>query len=228
MKWFRHFLDIIYPRSCEACNKSLLGGENLVCVDCVIDLPRTNSHIEKSEKLSNRFWGKVPVSNTITFMRFSKKGKAQKLLHELKYRNKPELGVFLGKLYGVDLKAVSFESKIDLIIGVPLHPTKQLQRGYNQADCIAEGLSLVLDVPFDTKAVRRVLYTDSQTKKSRIERYQNVENIFEVVNPTTVKDKRIAVVDDVLTTGSTIESMTITLLEAGAKDISIVTIAAVF
>ena len=118
--------------------------------------------------------------------------------------------------------------KIDLIIGVPLHPTKQLQRGYNQADCIAEGLSMVLGVPFETDAVRRVLYTDSQTKKNRIERYQNVENIFEVTGMEKIKDKRIAIVDDVLTTGSTIESMAVALLEAGAKNISIVTIAAAF
>ncbi len=228
MKWFRHFLDIIYPRSCEACGKSLMGGENLICIDCMIDLPRTNSHIERLDKVSNRFWGKVPVSDTITFMRFSKKGKVQKLLHELKYRNKPEVGTFLGKLYGTDLKAVGFEKKIDLIIGVPLHPTKQLQRGYNQADCIAEGLSLVLEVPFETEAIRRVLYTDSQTKKNRIERYQNVENIFEVINAEKVAGKRIAIVDDVLTTGSTIESMAVVLLEAGAKNISIVTIAAAF
>ncbi len=228
MKWFRHFLDIIYPRSCEACGESLLGGENLICIDCMIDLPRTNSHIERLDSVSNRFWGKVPVSDTITFMRFSKKGKVQKLLHELKYRNKPEVGTFLGKLYGVDLKAVGFEKKIDLIIGVPLHPTKQLQRGYNQADCIAEGLSLVLEIPFETDAVKRVLYTDSQTKKNRMERYQNVENIFEVTDTEKIKDKRIAIVDDVLTTGSTIESMAVVLLEAGAKNISIVTIAAAF
>ena len=228
MKWFRHFLDIIYPRSCEACGNALLGGENLICIDCMIDLPRTNSHIERLDQVSNRFWGKVPVSDTITFMRFSKKGKVQKLLHELKYRNKPEVGTFLGKLYGTDLKAVGFEKKIDLIIGVPLHPTKQLQRGYNQADCIAEGLSMVLGVPFETDAVRRVLYTDSQTKKNRIERYQNVENIFEVTGMEKIKDKRIAIVDDVLTTGSTIESMAVALLEAGAKNISIVTIAAAF
>lgn len=228
MNWFKHLLDIIYPRSCEACGESLLSGENLICVKCIINLPRTNSHKENIESISNRFWGKIPVANTITYLRFSKKSKVQKLLHSLKYRNKAEVGVLLGKLYGTDLKAVEFEKKIDLLIGVPLHPTKLLQRGYNQADCIAEGLSVALDIPFETNAVKRSIYTDSQTKKSRFERFQNVENIFEVIDAEKIKDKRIAIVDDILTTGSTIESLAAILLNEGCKEVSIVTIAAAY
>ncbi|MER0440790.1 ComF family protein [Emticicia sp. W12TSBA100-4] len=228
MKWFKHFLDIIYPRTCEACGEALLGGENLICTNCMIDLPRTNSHIQRLDKVSNRFWGKIPVTDTITFMKFSKKGKVQKLLHELKYRNKPEVGKYLGKIYGVDLKAVDFDKKIDLIIGVPLHPTKLVQRGYNQADCIAEGLSEALNVPYDTNAVKRLTHTPTQTKKSRIERFQNVDNIFEVVDNEKVRNKRIAIVDDVLTTGSTIESLGITLLNAEVKEVCVITIAAAF
>ncbi len=226
MNWFKHLLDIIYPRSCEACGQSLLGGENLICIKCLIDLPRTNSHLEQVESISKKFWGKIPVSNVITYLKFAKKSKVQKLIHELKYRNKPEVGIFLGKLYGTDLKAVGFEQKIDLIIGVPLHPTKLLQRGYNQADSIAEGISISLDVPFDTKAVKRVIYTNTQTKKTRIERFQNVENIFEVINEEIIKGKRIAIVDDVLTTGSTLESLAATLLTEGCQNISVITIAA--
>ena len=228
MKWFKHFLDIIYPRTCEACGEALLSGENLICMNCMIDLPRTNSHIERLDNVSNRFWGKIPVTDTITFMRFSKKGKVQKLLHELKYRNKPEVGKYLGKIYGIDLKAVEFDKKIDLIIGVPLHPTKLMQRGYNQADCIAEGLSEALNIPYEINAVRRLTYTSTQTKKSRIERFQNVENIFEVVDSEKIRGKRIAIVDDVLTTGSTIESFGTTLLHAEAKAISVITIAAAY
>jgi ComF family protein len=228
MKWFKHLLDIIYPRSCEACNEALLGGENLICSNCLIDLPRTNSHLESIERLSNRFWGKIPVSNNITFLKYSKKGKVQKLLHELKYRNKPEIGKYLGKIYGLDLQQVDFDKKIDFLVGVPLHPTKLLQRGYNQADCIAEGLSEVLNVPFETMSVKRREYTETQTKKSRYERFLNVENIFEVTDIDKIKDKRIAIVDDVLTTGSTIESLGATLLNEGAKEIYVITIAAAF
>jgi ComF family protein len=191
-------------------------------------LPRTNSHLESIERLSNRFWGKIPVSNNITFLKYSKKGKVQKLLHELKYRNKPEIGKYLGKIYGLDLQQVDFDKKIDFLVGVPLHPTKLLQRGYNQADCIAEGLSEVLNVPFETMSVKRREYTETQTKKSRYERFLNVENIFEVTDIDKIKDKRIAIVDDVLTTGSTIESLGATLLNEGAKEIYVITIAAAF
>ena len=108
---------------------------------------------------------------------------------------------------------------------MPLHPTKLTQRGYNQADCIAEGLSLALEVPFETAAVRRITHTSSQTKKTRFERFQNVENIFEVIDVEKIKDKRIAIVDDVLTTGSTIESLAATLLNEQCKDIWVITIA---
>ncbi|AFK03075.1 phosphoribosyltransferase [Emticicia oligotrophica DSM 17448] len=226
MKWFKHFLDIIYPRSCEACGEALLGGENLICTNCMVELPRTNSHILQIENISKRFWGKIPVDNAITFLNFSKKGRVQKLLHELKYRNKPEIGKYLGKLYGVDLKATEFNKKVDLIIGVPLHPSKFEQRGYNQADCIAEGLSEALDLPFRTDLVKRLTNTSTQTKKSRIERFYNVDRIFEVLAKEEIKGKRIAIVDDVLTTGATIESLGMILLEAEAKSISVITIAA--
>jgi ComF family protein len=126
------------------------------------------------------------------------------------------------------LRAAGFDKKIDLIIGVPLHPNKLIQRGYNQADCIAEGLSKALEIPFETNIVKRLMDTATQTKKSRIERFQNVENIFEVIEVEKIKNKRIAIVDDVLTTGSTFESLGKTLLNAEAKEILIVTIAAVF
>jgi ComF family protein len=228
MKWFKHFLDIIYPRACEACGEALLGGENLICMNCLIDLPRTNSHIQQLDNISNRFWGKIPVADTLTFLKFSKKGKVQKLLHELKYRNKPEVGKYLGNIYGIDLKIVGFDKKVDLLISVPLHPSKLIQRGYNQSDCIAQGLSEALNVPFEPNAVQKRMFTESQTKKSRIERFQNVENIFEVIEYEKIKNKRIAIVDDVLTTGSTLESLGITLLNAEAKEISIITIAAAF
>lgn len=228
MKWFKHLLDIIYPRSCEACNEALLGGENLICSNCLIDLPRTNSHVQSIERLSNRFWGKIPVSNNITFLKYSKKGKVQKLLHELKYRKKPEIGIYLGKIYGLDLQQVDFDKNIDFLVGVPLHKAKLLQRGYNQADSIAEGLSEALKIPFDTTIVKRIEYTETQTKKSRYERFLNVENIFEIKDIEKIKDKRIGIVDDVLTTGSTIESLGATLLNAGAKEISVITIAAAF
>lgn len=225
MKWLNHLLDLIYPRSCEACGESLLGDENLICTTCMINLPRTNSHFEKNGSLEKRFWGKVQVKNVYSYLTFSKKGKVQKLLHGIKYRNKPELARELGRLYGSELKLERINENLDLIIGVPLHEQRFKDRGYNQADCIAEGLSEALNTPFETEIVIRKENTTTQTKKTRIERFKNVEKIFEVREKGKVEGKRIAIVDDVLTTGSTLESLGIELLENGAKEITIITLA---
>ncbi len=225
MKWINHLIDIIYPKTCEACEEPLLGGEKLICTQCLLSLPRTNAHLEPDELIERRFWGKVDVAHTLAYVRFSKKSKVQRMLHQLKYKNKPELGVFLGELYGRDLKAAGFDKNIDLIIGVPLHSQKEKQRGYNQADCIAEGLSKALEVPYSTSIARKAVSTDTQTKKSRFERFLNVRDAFEINDKEKIKDKRIAIVDDVLTTGSTIESFANTLLENGCAGISVITIA---
>ncbi len=225
MNWLNHLVDIIYPKICDACGEPLLGGEKLICTQCLISLPRTNTHLQPEELIERRFWGKIVVSHTIAYLRFSKKSKVQHLLHQLKYKNKPELGVFLGELYGQELKAANFDKNIDLIIGVPLHIEKERQRGYNQANCIAEGLSKALEVPYDTTIARKVVNTETQTKKSRFERFMNVKDAFEITDKEKLKGKRVAIVDDVLTTGSTIESFATTLLEQGCGEISVIAIA---
>ena len=228
MKWLNHLLDIIYPKSCEGCKEALLGGENLICTKCLIELPRTNSHIYPIEEIEKKFWGKIRVANTITYMKFSKKGIVQSLLHALKYRDKPELGTYLGELYGKELKEVNFDKKIDLIIGIPLNQEKEKQRGYNQANFIAEGLSKALNVPFDTDATQRVINTSTQTKKGRMERFNNVNEAFEIIDNAMIRNKRIAIVDDVLTTGATIESFGKALLESGCSEISVITMATAY
>jgi ComF family protein len=227
MNWFVDFLDLVFPRTCEACSEVLLSQEKMICTTCMMDLPRTNFKDSEVE-LSRKFWGKLPVANTLSFLKFTKKGKVQKLLHQLKYREKPELGVFLGELFGSELKRINFNEKIDIIVSVPLHKEKEKQRGYNQADCIAKGLSNSLGIPFEKGLVTRTKFTETQTKKNRFERYQNVENIFEIKDLEAIKDKRIAIVDDVLTTGSTLESCGIVLLECGCSEVSIMTIASAF
>lgn len=225
MKWLNHLVDIIYPETCEACGEPLLGGEKLICTQCLVSLPRTNSHLKADELMERRFWGKIIVSRTIAYVRFAKKSKVQHLLHQLKYKNKPELGVFLGELYGHELKIANFDKNIDLIIGVPLHAEKEKQRGYNQANCIAEGLSKALEIPYDTAIARKVINTDTQTKKSRFERFMNVKDAFEIMDKEKLRSKRIAIVDDILTTGSTIESFANTLFENGCAEVSVITIA---
>ncbi len=226
MKWFSHLLDIIYPRPCEACGQTLLSNEKILCVHCLFDLPKSDSIYYKDNNLSAKFFGKVEIKNTFTYLKFTKKGKVQHLLHQLKYQNKPEVGVLLGKLFGNELKSLSNENMFEILIPVPLHTSKKIQRGYNQAACIAEGLSMVLNVPYSDELVIRNTKTSTQTQKSRIERFLNVQHIFEVKDVDKIIGKKIGIVDDVLTTGATIESLATTLLEIGALDVSVITLAA--
>ena len=222
-------LDFVYPRICLSCEENVLGLEKHICIECLMGIPKTNSHFQQIELIERKFWGKLNVKRVYAFLKFSKKGKVQNILHALKYKNKPELAEYIGKVYANDLKEVDFAKNIDLIIGIPLHTDKFKLRGYNQADEFAKGLSAGLNVPFDTTSFVRNTFTISQTKtKSRFFRFKNIEGVFEVVDISQIKGKRIALVDDVLTTGSTIEEAGNALLGAGCEELYIITIAAAY
>ena len=220
------FIDLIFPQACLACGGVLVESERLICTGCLISIPKTNSHQQAVPSLSNKFAGKIPIEQVFSYFTFEKSSRVQNLLHHLKYKNQPELGVLLGKSYGTNLREIGLHGKLDLIVSVPLHKDKQKQRGYNQSDCFAEGLSEALAVPWSGVALRRVVKTDTQTKKNRTERWQNVGGVFEIGHPNNVAGKRVALVDDVMTTGATIESAAITLLNAGCREVSVITIAA--
>lgn len=175
--------------------------------------------------MDDKFWGKLEVKNTYSFLKFGKKGPVQKLLHQLKYGNKPELAAFLGNLYAHQLGKVEEMGTIDLIVPVPLHEKRFKERGYNQAEKFAEGLSQILDIPMAKNALKRVKYTTTQTSKSRFKRYENLKDAFQVENGNELEGARVALVDDVLTTGSTFLACGEKLKEAGVKELTIITIA---
>jgi ComF family protein len=228
-RYINLLLDFIYPRVCVSCEKNILGPENHLCIECLLTIPKTNSHLHPIELLERKFWGKLNVKQVYSFLKFSKKGKVQNILHTLKYKNKPELAEYIGKMYANDLMAIQFEEKIDLIIGIPLHKDKQKLRGYNQADAFAKGLSEVLKTPYDEESFVRQTFTISQTKTgSRFKRFKNIEGVFEVKNPENIEGRRIALVDDVLTTGSTLEEAGKVLLAAGCSELYIITIASAY
>ena len=219
-------LDLLYPDPCRACGETLLETEAIICTNCRINLPRTNSHRVIIPELGLRFAGKVAVENVYSFLKFERAGKVQRLLHQLKYNNQPEVGKTLGKLYGAELRQAGVGNAFDLIVPVPLHSKKLAQRGYNQSDAFAEGLSDELAIAWSDKALARRKYTQTQTGKNRAERFENVAGIFEVINLNTIDNQRIALVDDVMTTGATLESAVGELLAKGAKSVTIITLAA--
>lgn len=172
-----------------------------------------------------RFWGRVLLQRATTAFSFSKGGLLQHLIHQLKYENKPQIGQELGKMYGAMLKEDPFWQAIDYIVPVPLHPKKKHQRGYNQAAMWAIGLSETLGVDWTEEYLIRSDYTTSQTKKTRMERFQNVEDAFFVPNPTAIEGKHLLIVDDVLTTGATLEACALKLLEVPNVRVSVACIA---
>lgn len=217
---FIDFFHLFYPRICSACNSLLYKHEDVICTKCLYELPKTNFNLSKENIVAQIFWGRFPLESAGAFYFFRKGGKVQHLLHQFKYKNSPEIGVRIGQLYGMDLKNSGCPIP-DLIIPIPLHPKKEIIRGYNQSERFAEGLSQSLNIPVDTTNFIRNTFTETQTKKSRFDRWNNVKDIFICVNPELFRDKHILLVDDVITTGSTIESSAQKLLSYGDLNLKI-------
>lgn len=222
---FQSFLDLIFPRICAGCQQPLQLNEEHLCTDCRFDLPKTNSHLEPDRKLINKFAGKVNLEHSLAYLKFVKGGKVQKIMHEIKYKDNQELGEMIGRMYGSELREKGFSEQFDLILPVPLHKKRLIVRGYNQSDSLAKGLAESLRIEWRNDILKRGIETESQIAKSRLERYKNMQDVFFVENFEGLKDKRIVIVDDTLTTGSTLESCVLALNGAGAKNISIIAMA---
>lgn len=218
------FISLFFPRFCLGCNGTLLKGEKQVCIHCYTNAENTDSHLDKENFIKQKFYGKVDVSLALAYFVFLKGGIVQHLLHNLKYENQPELGLELGMRYASELLNYSEEWPFELIVPVPLHRSKLKLRGYNQSEEFANGLACTLNIPVNN-ALKRIKATTTQTSKSKLERWKNVDQIFEVIDKEVV-GKHILLVDDVITTGSTLESCIQTLNAAGASEVSVMAIAA--
>jgi ComF family protein len=218
------FLSLVFPRTCAGCSRSLFEFEQVLCKLCESDLPITDYHLRPQDNdLVYKVTGLMPVSRVMSFLRFTKKGLSQHLLHQLKYKNKPEIGNILGRRYGQLLMHHQFDNIWDQITPVPLHPLKQKRRGYNQSEQFAQGLSESMQIPCKNSLIRSI-NTETQTKKSRIQRLDNVAEVFEVTG--SVKAQRILLVDDVMTTGATMVACANTLLKHQAAFVDLAVIAA--
>lgn len=223
---FSDFFDLLYPTLCLSCKQTLEKTESLLCVHCRMQLPETDYHRTMHSELLNRFAGKVKVEHATAGYRFSKGSVVQKLIHQIKYKDQPEAAVTVGRWYGHQLSLeCPWICEIDLLIGVPLHKKRLRKRGFNQADCIAEGMSEMTGIPATTDALIRTRFSGSQTRKNRIQRWLNVQTVFRVVHPDQLNGKHVAIIDDVLTTGATIEACAVELHRAGCRSVSVITIA---
>ena len=220
----KDFIGLFYPEVCVCCGEGLNAKEDLVCTMCIFKLPKTNFHNTVDNPLAKVFWGRVDVHSVAAYCHYQKGNMVQDLVHELKYKGKKELGVDIGNWYGRDLKASTLFNTAEVIIYIPLHPAKLRKRGYNQSACFAEGLSQSMGIPVLHGALSRVKNTDTQTRKSRYERWENVEGIFKVDKVEELKGKHVLLVDDIITTGATIEACAIELNKVSVKALSIASI----
>ena len=225
MKLLKSLVNLLFPRVCAACGNILLEGEDSVCTTCRFLLPKTGYENNPDNPLAQMFYGQMPFHAVMAEFFFSKTGKVQHLIHGLKYHHCRENGIFLGQEIGKSLLKAPDYQGIDFIIPIPLHPKKEKLRGYNQSLVIAEGIHEIMNVPIAEKSLVRSVFTDTQTKKSREERYQNVKDIFELKKTEQLQGKHVLLVDDVLTTGATLMSAGKALLHAEGIKISVATVA---
>lgn len=225
MSWFADLVSLVYPRVCHGCGNTLFKHEATICNLCYVSLPKTNFHLLPDNPVKKIFNGRADVRFAGSFLLFSKKGSVQKMLHALKYRSKPEVGYILGKWYGQELKKNQTFADCQVIIPVPLHKKRLRKRGYNQSEYIAKGLSDELNIPVVNGVLLKKHFTETQTFKSREERWQNTMDSFEVKHPELIAGKNILLVDDVITTGATTEACIFQLNKAEGGAISVASIA---
>ena len=224
-RWLSNLLGLFYPNLCLACGRNLLPNQEGLCISCRYKLPKTGFHLETENDFTERFWGRVPLQAGAAFLYFTKGGRSQRLIHHLKYEGKREIGVYLGQLYGRSLSEAPVFRETGLILPVPLHPHKQHQRGYNQSALFARGLSETMGIPWLPDGLKRMEYTATQTKKSRLERFDNVEKAFVVPQPEKIENQHVLLVDDVITTGATLEACALRILGIRGTKVSMATIA---
>lgn len=218
-------MEFFFPNLCISCDERLISQEKYLCNNCWFDLPVTNFHKNKENKVAQLFWGRTEIINATAFFSYKKGSNYQQLIHFTKYKGLKELGFECGRKFGFTLSESESFCSVDVIVPVPLHPKKHKQRGYNQSDWIAKGIADSLNKPLSTDNLFRKIHTSTQTRKNRFERWQNVDGIFGINSPQEFINKHVLLIDDVVTTGSTLEACAYQLLKLPNTSVSIATLA---
>lgn len=219
------FLSLLFPRICYGCGNHLMRNEKVICTECQVVIPRTDYHNQPGNPVEQLFWGRCVITKAAAFSYYTRGSRIRKLIHNLKYNGIQEIGIELGSIYGNLLRSSGFLNDVDLILPVPLHPSRERKRGFNQSRLICEGISSVSGIEVLADALVRPVKTQTQTRRSRFERWTNVEGIFELRTPTELEGKHVLIVDDVITTGSTIEACVNELSKVEGVSVSVVALA---
>lgn len=224
-KILHSLFSLCYPKICLACGESMSAQEDVICTICVLRLPYTNFHYHEDNPLSKKFWGRVNIEGIDSLLYFEKASKTQRLLYYLKYNDRQDVGTKLAEIIVDRYQNLALQQKYDGIVSVPLHFKKLKKRGYNQCDNFALQLSRSWQIPYLKDALLRTSNNPSQTGKSRILRWENVKDVFRVNEKIQLKDKHILLIDDVLTTGATLEACANQIIAIENTRISILTMA---
>ena len=216
---------LFFPHQCIGCGSDILSHEQLVCLGCIQDLPHTRFALHANNPVEKIFWGRIVVQNAMSEFYFSKSSVIQNLIHEMKYRGNTKAGMYLGNLMGRSLKESVRFADVDCLVPLPLFAKKEKHRGYNQSEILCKGIQEILPLPIITKNVIRVKATETQTKKGRTERWQNVDSTFAVSDGASLAGKHVLLVDDVITTGATLEACAGEILKTTGARVSIATLA---
>lgn len=218
---WEEFLSLFFPRVCVHCNKSLQPSESVLCLPCFLQLPKMAPDSQTDNPVLIKFRNLTSIEHAYFYLHYQKQSAVQQLFRNLKYKNRPDVGIQLGKWFGQYLQEYNLHKQFDAIIPIPLHPKKQKRRGYNQSEKIAEGMSEVLDIEVLSNILVRTKETQTQTKKHKIDRWNTMQSIFSLTDQTALKNRRIIIIDDVVTTGATMESAVLTVQDASPDTISI-------
>lgn len=219
----KSLIRLIYPQLCILCNSDTPEEGQEFCVDCLINMPHTNHFKVKENLAARKFWGRFEFQDAASALNFYNYSDVRWMMHRLKYEGRKDIGLTLGRMAGKKISTSTMFADIDAIIPIPLHSAKRAKRGFNQAGCIGKGISEVLSIPMWEEVLIKTIYTKSQTKMGRMERIKNVFDSFTLTDPNRIRGRHILIVDDVLTTGATIEACARKLLEVEHVRISIVT-----
>jgi ComF family protein len=219
------FVSMLFPELCAACRESLVVNEHLLCTDCRYNLPYTNFHLQPDNIVARQFWGKINLEAAFALFYFTKGGKIQNMMHQFKYNGMQQIGNLLGSIAAEQLTKNEIFNTVEFIIPVPLHKKRLRERGYNQSTCFAEGLATKLNTVVEDNNLVRVKSTETQTHKSRFARFENMQEVFIIKDPERLINKHVLLVDDVITTGSTLEACGEQLLKIEGLRLSIATIA---
>jgi ComF family protein len=222
---FNSLLNLFFPKVCAGCNAFLLSNENVICTICRHNVPLTNHHSNPENEAFKRFYGRIPIEYASALFYFHKKGIVQELIHALKYKGHQEIGTALGDWYAEDLKNIEILKSVDLIVPVPLHKKRLKSRGYNQVTTFAMVVSETLKIPYESALLRRDVFSKTQSKKNIFSRSEGIESIFDVSYTNQHHNKHFLLIDDVITTGATLEACAHAVLKIPGAKISIVCMA---